>query len=201
MKKKDKFSVFYFWILITAILISQFLFFPDKPANAKLTYNQFIQAVDSGKIARLVVFEDKIIGEYKTISDTTEHKLTHAPTAPWRIRIPSIEKQVAKQFIVSRIPNFSDDELFEKLKSDNIDFEGNFESNGLRNFFLNWILPLVFFFVLWGLLSKKMGNNPMLDLGKNKAKIQAENPDNQVKFSDVAGVDEAVEEVKSWSIF
>ncbi|MFW5757747.1 MAG: ATP-dependent zinc metalloprotease FtsH [Bacteroidota bacterium] len=196
MKKKEKFSITYFWVLIILILLSQFLFFPDKPANEKLTYNEFIEALDSGKVSRLVIFENRIIGEFNIENDTTEHKMTHAPTAPWRIRIPSIEKQVAKQFIVSRIPAYPDESLFDKLKASDIDFEGNYESNALRNFFLNWVLPFIFFLALWGFLFRKMRDNPMLDLGKNKAKIQAEKPKNQVKFHDVAGVDEAVEEVR-----
>ena len=49
--------------------------------------------------------------------------------------------------------------------------------------------------LIWGLIFRRL-SNPMLDLGKNRAKIYAEKPDNQVKFSDVAGIDEAIEEVK-----
>jgi len=177
------------------------MLFPDNPANKALTYKEFIQAVDSGMVSRLVILPDKIIGEYKaetnvTGTDTTNHALTQSPSTPWRLRIPSIEKQVARQFIVSRIPDFPDPELLEMLKNSDINFEGRFENNMLRNFFLNWLLPILLFIVIWGFLFRKIGNSPMLDLGKNKAKIQVEKPDKQVKFSDVAGVDEAVEEVR-----
>jgi cell division protease FtsH len=179
------------------------MFFPDRPANQSLTYKEFIHLVDSGRVSRLVILQDKIIGEYKsekqvaeTNADTTQHAITHAPSTPWRLRIPSIEKQVARQFIVSRIPDFQDPELFTKLKNSDIDFEGRYEDNALRNFFLNWLLPILFFIAIWGFIFRRMGNHPMLDLGKNKAKIQAEKPENQFKFTDVAGVDEAVEEVR-----
>jgi cell division protease FtsH len=201
MKKKEKFSIIYFWVIFGLILLTQLMLFPDKPANKALTYKEFIQAVDSGMVSRLVILQDKIIGEYKaetnvTETDTTNHALTQSPSTPWRLRIPSIEKQVARQFIVSRIPDFPDPELLEMLKNSDINFEGRFENNMLRNFFLNWLLPILLFIVIWGFLFRKIGNSPMLDLGKNKAKIQAEKPDKQVKFSDVAGVDEAVEEVR-----
>ena len=196
MKRKEKFSVIYFWIITAVIILAQIFIFPDKHANRILTYKEFIETIDSGVVARMVIFPDKIIGEYKSDSKPAKHPITHAPTAPWRIRIPSIEKQVARQFIVSRIPDFPDTELFERLKRTDIDFSGKYENHPLRNFFLNWILPLIFFFILWRVLFQRMGNNPMLDLGKNKAKIQAESPENQFKFSDVAGADEAVEEVK-----
>ncbi len=203
MKKKEKFSFVYFWVIFGFILLTQLMFFPDRPANQSLTYKEFIQLVDSGRVSRLVILQDKIIGEYKpekqvaeTDADTTRHTLTHAPSAPWRLRIPSIEKQVARQFIVSRIPDFQDPELLTKLKNSDIDFEGRYEDNALRNFFLNWLLPILFFIAIWGFIFRRMGNHPMLDLGKNKAKIQAEKPKQQVKFTDVAGVDEAVEEVR-----
>lgn len=202
MKKKEKFSLVYFWVIFGIILLTQYMFFPDKPANVSLTYKEFIQAVDSGKVSRLVILPDKIIGEFKDeknlkpMADTTKHTLTHAPSTPWRLRIPSIERQVARQFIVSRIPDFQDPALLENLKNSDINFEGRFENNTLRNFFLNWVLPIIVFVAIWGFLIRKMGKNPMLDLGKNKAKIQAEKPENQMKFSDVAGVDEAVEEVR-----
>ena len=154
MKKKEKFSIIYFWVIFGLILLTQLMLFPDKPANKALTYKEFIQAVDSGMVSRLVILQDKIIGEYKaetnvTETDTTNHALTQSPSTPWRLRIPSIEKQVARQFIVSRIPDFPDPELLEMLKNSDINFEGRFENNMLRNFFLNWLLPLIFFIAIW----------------------------------------------------
>jgi len=197
MKKNKKFSLIYFWVISLLIVFSQWLFFPDRPASKKLSYREFLRAVDSGSISRLVIFPDRIVGEFAQEADSSEQALTLAPTAPWRIRIPAIEKQVARQFIVNRLPDMPDPDLLNRLKNSDIDFEGQFESNALRNFFLNWILPVIFFVLLWGFIFRRMGSgNPMLDLGKNKAKIVAESPEHQVMFSDVAGVDEAVEEVK-----
>jgi cell division protease FtsH len=196
MKRKQKFSLVYFWMIFTFILLAQIIFFPDTPGEQKLTYNEFIHALDSARVEQVVIFENKIIGEFKTPADSSDHDMTEAPTAPWRLRIPSIENQVARQFIVNRIPGYPDEALIEKLKTSKIKFEGKYESNTLRNFFLNWVLPILFFIVLWGFIFRKFGGNQMLDLGKNKAKIQAESPENQVRFSDVAGVDEAIEEVK-----
>lgn len=196
MKRKQKFSLVYFWVIFTFILLAQFIFFPDTPGEQKLTYNEFIHALDSARVEQVVIFENKIIGEFKTPADSSDHDMTEAPTAPWRLRVPSIENQVARQFIVNRIPGYPDEALIEKLKTSKIKFEGKYESNTLRNFFLNWVLPILVFIVLWGFIFRKFGGNQMLDLGKNKAKIQAESPENQVRFSDVAGVDEAIEEVK-----
>jgi len=199
MTKRERYSWNY-WLIIFAIFMGmQVLFFPSNQGNKELSYNVFLDTLQTGEIERLVIFQDKIIGQFKEHNDTTNtpHKLTNAPSTPWRLRIPDIETQVKRQFIVTRIPNIIDDHLLEELNRAGVDYKGQFENNSLRNFFLNWILPFIIMMAIWGFLFRKMGpGNPMINLGKNRAKIQAEKPKNPVKFTDVAGVDEAVEEVK-----
>lgn len=202
INKRDKFSIYYFiGMLLLFTLIDSMFFSGGTAGPKKFTYSTFIQKVDSGQVERVVIYPDKIIGELKTHktqnADTAKKALEKGPVAPWRLRIKAIEEQVSRQFEVKRIPNISDEQLLPHLLSHNVSVEGKIESHGLRNFLLNWILPFIFFFALWGLIFNKMGpGSPMLNIGKNKAKILAERPENPVKFSDVAGVDEAVEEVK-----
>jgi cell division protease FtsH len=199
MKKNNKFSIYYFLGLFFMISIIQMLFFPSgNTGNKILSYDSFIQKVDSGKVDKVLILQEKIVGELKdTTQNSAEHKLTKGPVAPWRLRIKEIEEQLARQFTVMRLPNTTDDELLNRLLRNNVKVIGKYESNALKNFFLDWILPILFFMALWGFIYKKMGpGNPMLSVGKNKAKILAETPENPVKFDDVAGVDEAVEEVK-----
>jgi len=199
MKKNNKFSIYYFLGLFFFISIMELLFFPSgNTGNKVLSYDSFIQKVDSGLVDKVLILNEKIVGEVKdTKTDTTEHKLTKGPSAPWRLRIKEIEEQIARQFTVVRLPNVTDNELLSRLLKNNVKIVGKYESNALKNFFLDWILPILFFMMIWGFIYKKMGpGNPMLSVGKNKAKILAEKPENPVKFDDVAGVDEAVEEVK-----
>ena len=62
---------------------------------------------------------------------------------------------------------------------------------------LSWVLPLVFFFFIWRLMFKRMGNmgSDVMTFGKNRSKIVAEGQTG-VTFSDVAGADEAKEELE-----
>ncbi len=198
MKKRDKFSLYYFLGMMVFFIALDSLLFPGNTGNRIIPYNEFIQQVDSGNVEEVVIFPDKIVGVFKS----KEHPkngmgITQAPEAPWRLRIKSIEDQVKRQFIVHRLPDVKDDKLLERLVNAGVKTEGNFKANGLRNFVLNWILPFIVLMALWGFMFKKMGpGNPMLEIGRNKAKILSEVPDNPVRFTDVAGVDEAVEEVK-----
>ena len=198
MEKKDKFSISYFTGMILVFILLDLLFFPASSGTKTFTYNEFIQQVDSGHVAKVVIFPDKIVGEMKGTHKTGEKsKITKGPAAPWRLRVQSIEEQVKHQFIVNRLPDVDDSLLLSRLLKANVEIQGNFRSNGLRNFFLNWVLPFLFLMLLWGFIMKKMGpGNPMLDVGRNKARILSETPNNKVRFRDVAGVDEAVEEVK-----
>ncbi len=199
MKKNNRFSIYYFLGLFFMISIMELLFFPSgSTGNKILSYDSFIQKIDSGKVDKVLILNEKIVGELKdTANLAKEHSITKGPTAPWRLRIKEIEEQMARQFTVVRLPNTTDNELLKRLLKNNVKIVGKYESNALKNFLLDWILPILFFMVLWGFIYKKMGaGNPMLSVGKNKAKILAETPENPVKFDDVAGVDEAVEEVK-----
>ena len=197
MKKKDKFSIYYFAGMILMFILMDTLFFPASSGTKILNYSDFIRQVDSGHVAKVVIFPDKIVGELKDEKKKEGSEITKAPTAPWRLRIQSIEEQVRHQFIVDRLPDVTDDQLLTRLLDKGVEIQGRFRSNGLRNFFLDWVLPFILLMFLWGFLMRRMGTgNPMLEIGRNKAKILSETPNNKVRFKDVAGIDEAVEEVK-----
>jgi cell division protease FtsH len=76
-----------------------------------------------------------------------------------------------------------------------VSFKGEIESTFLRDLF-SWIFPLLLFVGVWYFLMKRMGGQQagFMTLGKNKAKIYMENELN-VTFADVAGVDEAKQEL------
>ncbi len=198
MKQNNKFSIYYFLSVFFLILMLDSLMFPARNGSRILTYDEFVQKVDSGKVSRVLILPQKIIGELKgKTSDTSRQLETNAPATPWRLKIKEIEEQIMRQFTVTRLPEVKDETLLKRLLTHDVKVVGKYQDNTLRNFFLNWILPMIFFIALWGFFYKKMGEgNPMLSIGKNKAKIVAEKQDNPVKFDDVAGVDEAVEEVK-----
>ncbi len=197
MQKKDKFSIYYFVGMILMFVLLDTLFFPASSGTRMLSYSDFLRQVDSGHVARVVIFPDKIVGELKDEKKARGGEITKGPAAPWRLRIQSIEEQVKHQFIVDRLPDVTDTMLLSRLMDAGVEIQGRFRSNGLRNFFLDWVLPFILLMFLWGIIMKRMGpGNPMLEIGRNKAKILSETPNNQVSFKDVAGIDEAVEEVR-----
>ncbi|OPZ14961.1 MAG: ATP-dependent zinc metalloprotease FtsH [Bacteroidetes bacterium ADurb.BinA261] len=196
MTPREKYSWIYWLSALLVFMGLQWIFFPNTQGTKELTYSQFLDSIRAGKVQRIVFLDKKIIG-YLNTEDSISRNIIEAPTAPWRIRIPSVEQQVRKQFVVNRIPHMNEEYLLTELREYGVDFKGHFEDKTLENFFLNWILPFIFLIAVWGYIFRKMGaKNPMLEIGKNKARIMAEKPENPITFKDVAGIDEAVEEVK-----
>ena len=82
-----------------------------------------------------------------------------------------------------------------ELRQQKVTFEGTSE-NTFMNYLLTLILPLLLFVGVWVFLMRRMGRGPeFMSIGRSKAKIYAEDQFN-VTFDDVAGVDEAKEELQ-----
>jgi len=92
-----------------------------------------------------------------------------------------------------------DAELLEILEREGIRYEA-VPSSGMADLLLAWLIPLGLALLFWIFLARRlagMGQGPqgVMSFGKSRAKIQSE-PHTGVKFVDVAGIDEAVEELQ-----
>jgi cell division protease FtsH len=88
-----------------------------------------------------------------------------------------------------------DPDLVKELETHHVKYTGKVESKWLMNI-LSWIVPLVFFFFIWRILFSRIGpETSVMSFGKSRAKIYAEK-EKKITFGDVAGIDEAKEELK-----
>ncbi len=98
-------------------------------------------------------------------------------------------------YFANRVPG--DNSLIPLLEKKGIDYGGFSESNWMTEMLFGWIIPILIFFAIWMFLAsrmqKSMGSG-ILGMGSAKKLINSERP--KVKFDDVAGVEEAKEEVK-----
>ena len=94
----------------------------------------------------------------------------------------------------------NDPNLTERLHASGAEFASEIveEASPLMSFFLTWILPVVIFVALGQLLYKKMSekmgggpNSMMFGLGNSNAKVYVPSTDGGIRFADVAGEDEA----------
>lgn len=182
-KHHQQFSIWYFLLVFTLILGIQNYLYSSHVEN--LSYSSFKTLLKAGKLDNITVSERTISG---TLRDNgLEGLLPEERLAELRQSGPG-----EHQFKTVRM---DDPDLIQDLEAANISFSGRFESNWMTTL-LSWILPALIFFGLWAFLMKHMagGAGGMLEIGKSKVKVYIET-DTKVTFADVAGVDEAKEEL------
>jgi ATP-dependent Zn protease len=204
MKQQYKFSLGYYLVVFFSIIMLESIFFSGA-AVKEISYSRFRDLLTDNRIQSVIVESDRIFGLEKTPTAAGGSAAKESPAfqpphkkAPWNLDFglfnDNARKKAERQFVVTRL---DDPKLIADLQAHRVDYRGKIESHWLSNFLSNWILPLAFFILLGRFLARRMGKGVgFLDVGKNKARIYAVDPSQKVSFNDVAGVDEAVEEVK-----
>ena len=164
--RKTHFTIWYFVIAFLIILLIQNYMMTRKTEDV-IPYSEFKESLRTGKIKDLTITVESINGERET------------------------EKGV-RGFQTVRV---EDPDLVKELESYHVQYKGKIDSKWLTNI-VSWIIPLVFFFILWRILFSRMGpETSVMSFGKSRAKIYAEK-EKKITFADVAGIDEAKEELK-----
>jgi len=206
MEKRSKFSIGYYLAFMLIIFFLESLFFSGS-AVKEISYSRFWNLVQNDKVQSVVLEPDKIYGQLKPAGKASQPdnslKTSNAnppfiparKKTPWHFELGQPQNTSAEQqFTVVRL---QDPDLLALLQKHGVDYRGKIESNWLSHLFSNWIIPFVIFFLIWGWVIRKMGKGPgFMNLGKANAKIYEVDKSQKVSFHDVAGVDEAVEEVK-----
>ncbi|MBP1748904.1 MAG: FtsH-2 peptidase [Deltaproteobacteria bacterium] len=167
-KKTKNFTFLYFIIAIVGIFVIH-SYLSLRSEIKTIPYSEFKTLINQNKIADLMIDNEKVEG--------------------------SLTKEDGKQvkFVSSRV---EDPDLVKDLQKANIKFSGSFENKLLR-IIIEWILPFAVIILIWNLLMRKMGGAPssVLNFGKSRGKIYGED-EIKITFDDVAGVDEAKEELQ-----
>ncbi len=225
MIQRSKFSIGYYLIIFLLMLFLETMFFSGS-AVKELPYSKFRDLIRENKVESVILESDRIYGLLKseqaspqaaTQTNTARKRAgtekspspqkpaftPHQKQTPWYLNfeknLAQSEKarrqEVQRQFTV--VP-LTDSTLLEDLQQHGVTYQGKIESHFFSHLISNWIIPFGILFLVWGWIMRKMGKGGrgFLNLGKNKAKIYAVDPSRKVTFEDVAGVDEAVEEVK-----
>src|SRR6266404_619655 len=171
MTKQTRFNVGY---AIAAIFLVFMIQYAVSVANqiAPIPYSDFQRLLHEGKIASVGVSDRFIQGTLKE-------------------PLPGGQKQ----FVTTRV----DPEFAGELDKYGVRYTGQIESTFLRDL-LSWVMPVLLFVGLWWYLGKQFAESQgfgggLMSIGKSKAKIYVE-ADTGVTFDDVAGVDEAKDELR-----
>ncbi len=124
-----------------------------------------------------------------------ENKIKKLKITPSVIEAMGEDKGKTIRYIAEKVPA-NDPTLIPLLDEHKVEYSGVM-GNGIINELISMLLPILIFFAIWIFLAKRMSKGMgggILGVGKAGKLINSEKPD--VKFDDVAGVDEAKEEVK-----
>ena len=172
-KKKDglppktHFSIWYFLMAILLFMSVQQYFFSSNVET--ISYSQFKQKVAEGSVSKLTIAPESVSGTLK-----------------------GKENKPDQQFATVRV---DDPGLVKELDDRKVDYSGRYENKFLGTI-LSWLLPIAVMFLIWRFAIKRMGpGQGVMSFGKSKAKLFAES-ETKITFADVAGIDEAKEELQ-----
>jgi cell division protease FtsH len=155
-------------ILLLLVLAQTYFVFPG---GKQISYSEFKALLKEGKVAEVTVAEDTIRGTLKTLG----------------------ANQKPDQFTTTKI---EDPGLVTELDQAKVKYSGEPASRWMTTI-LSSVIPLLFFLGLWSFFFRRMGSaeGGVMSFARSRAKIYSED-DVKVSFDDVAGVDEAKEELK-----
>ncbi|RYZ61523.1 MAG: ATP-dependent metallopeptidase FtsH/Yme1/Tma family protein, partial [Chitinophagaceae bacterium] len=200
-RKGPRFSFYWVYAIIFAVLIGFQLFGSFNPNATQITQNQFEDMIRRGEVAEYTIISNrnlvKVTLDQKNLSDTTRDLIakggntgTEPPAATFKIA--SVES-----FTADMREFYKNNPQFEKVTA-----KAEAESNWFTPI-LQTILPFLLLIGIWILLMRKMsggatgGGGPggIFNIGKSKATLFDKGTRVNITFADVAGLDEAKVEV------
>lgn len=165
MKANWKNIFIYLLIILAAVAIIS-PFFQSEPGAKEIDFSQFLDLIDQGKVKEVVIAGDRISGKLDDESRFRARALNY----------PNLVPMLRERGVAIKV-------------------SAPVESNWLWNLAIQLLIPIAFFGLLWWLLIRQAqgANQQAMAFGKSKVKPLMGKVN--VTFADVAGVDEAKEEL------
>lgn len=169
MDKKAQINFWYVLIAVLSILFIQNLY-NQYTRIEPIPYSRFQTLLEQDKVSEVAITDQQIFGKLK---ESTSEKFT--------------------EFVTTRVES----DLAEMLDKHDVTYTGVVQSTWLRDL-LSWIVPMAVFVGIWLFIIRRMNKGMMgsglMSIGKSRAKVYVEK-ETKVTFANVAGVDEAKEEL------
>jgi len=177
-----KYLLIYLAVLLIGMSLFNYVFL--NRLNPAIDFSEFKARISSGEIKRVELTDSYFTGFTNPNRQQSSRPSRGLSSYPGQDR-------------VYRTVSIYDPEFIRLLDEKNVAYRAAArEGNAILNFIFSWVLPIAFFIFIWRFVIKRIGNmgSNVLSVGQNRAVIVAEG-DIITRFSDVAGVDEAKEEL------
>ncbi|MGH7318856.1 MAG: ATP-dependent zinc metalloprotease FtsH [Candidatus Rokuibacteriota bacterium] len=187
-RQQTRFSALYVALGVLVLIVLQTWLLA--PRIQEIPMSRFLELVREGKVARVSFGEREIRGVFKPEAVPPPAK----PAPEWFERLTGPDARLL--FHTVRIPGLEDAALARELETHGVEYSGRIESTVLRDLFFGWLLPIGIMAAIWMFVIRRLGGGSAqaLTFGRSKAKIY-DRKELKVTFADVAGVDEARDEL------
>jgi cell division protease FtsH len=167
-RRRWRFTLGYILLGVILLFVVQSALVPQPD---EIEYSRFLSLVEQGRVEEVAISETQVTGQ--------------------------LRGDDGPGFVATRVPGVEDQDLQTLLQEHGVRFTGE-QPSAFSNFLFSWILPILVLVAIWGFVFRRMaggGAAGALNLGKRGVKIY-DRKDLKTTFADVAGVDEAVEELR-----
>lgn len=180
----------YVAILVGLITIQIFAFSQDH--STRVEYSEFLNQVKQGWVEKVTIVNGvQIEGIYRQSAVDAGHvgRLPDEENPRWLASSPD----AGNKFTATMIEG---DELRPLLDEHDVVYDARIDENWFGSLFI-WLIPIGLIILFWIFIFKRMNpGQQVLNIGKNKAALYDKQSENKVTFKDVAGLEEAKEEVE-----
>jgi cell division protease FtsH len=181
--------IWYVLAMLVLLLILQY--YSVAKQSVEISYSEFRHLVETKGVDDLGISTDTITGSLlpKGVEDLAKEK--KKPDLP-----QTLGKKFEKKTPVFSTVRMADPDLVKLLEQNNVKYRAIQENTWLSSL-VSWVLPFVLLIAIWIYFFRKIGSGAggLMTVGKSKAKVYVQD-ETKVTFQDVAGVEEAEDELK-----
>ncbi|HUJ15866.1 MAG TPA: ATP-dependent zinc metalloprotease FtsH [Thermoanaerobaculia bacterium] len=157
--------------IVIAMFAARLVDHVGQVAERTVSYNEFLASIDRGQLSNVDIAEHELVGHLKKPAGGFD------------------------RIVTSRLPSINESDLIAHLEQHNVAFSGRISTGqGWGDILAMW-LPLVLLAAIWIVGFRHLRKTPAMSFGRTRAKLYDRSKEEHVTFQDVAGVDEAKEEL------
>ncbi|MFO8028347.1 MAG: ATP-dependent zinc metalloprotease FtsH [Cyclonatronaceae bacterium] len=191
--RNPRFPIWIYLVLFLILLAIPYLsVFPD--GTKQLTYSEFLDHVRKGHVDKIIIVDGKTIEGFFLEDAVKEgHVPFDEPSGSQWFESSNEDQPASYPFTLTMIEG---DDIRPLLEEHGVAYDARFSGNLFSNVFI-WFIPLMLIIAFWIFIFRRMNpGSQLMNIGKNKASLYDRQSDQKITFKDVAGLEEAKEEVE-----